>query len=179
MASKVVPSRPGLDTLDLTFALEGPMFTTLHDLNPLARSTTPRTHRVACVDPTDLDLLHEDHPNKGSRSAKCVWKAKLIETFFRPGDQRTVRLYPEDERERKPIVIKFARGEDARERLLREYNMYEKDLKKFQGMIIPNCYGIFGTRTARRGPMLTCLLLEYCPPLEVPDNEQGKFRYAI
>ncbi|KAK7686752.1 hypothetical protein QCA50_010352 [Cerrena zonata] len=165
------------NAIGLTFSLNSSNdFINLLDLNLRAPKNIQPKLQLVLVDTTDLDVQKEDHPDTGLRAAKCVWDAKLIE--LQSDGKSTSGFVPKDESLWKPIVVKLARGEDARARLLREFDIYACHLKNFQGLIVPKCHGIYGNAPRRKDRMLTCLLLDKCPPLEVPDEEKKLFRTA-
>ena len=132
---------------------------------------------VAYIDVKELDVFGKDNPDCGSDAEKCVWKGKFL-----PGPylrrHGAAKLPSMDLTQQPDIVVKFARGRGARNRLLREFDIYDNQLKKFQGLVVPKCYGIYGSAQGRRGNILTCLVLQQLPHVEVPDNDNHKFRYV-
>ena len=170
-----------LNTLSLLFSGAGQVYDDLYDLNPLGPTYPIKKRRVAYIDTTGLNVRGTDHPDRGPGSRKCVWKGKLLRRsqLKRYGVENI--LSSDDFAERPDIVLKFARGPEARERLLKEFDIYENKLRKLQTRVVPRCYGIFGTVKPRAGPighMLTCLVLQQLPRVEVPDNESHKFEYV-
>ena len=181
MSFPPIASLSQLDILSILFSDTNEVYTNLFDLNPLAPtySIKPK-RRVAYIDVKGLDVLGKDHPDRGSDAEKCVWKGKFLPGYYlrRHG---AANLPSIDLTQQPNIVVKFARGLGARERLLKEFDVYENKLRKLQTRVVPRCYGIFGTVKPRAGPighMLTCLVLQQLHCVEVPDNERHKFKYV-
>ena len=178
MSFPPIASLSQLDILSILFSGTNEVYTNLFDLNPLAPtySIKPK-RRVAYIDVKGLDVLGKDHPDRGSDAEKCVWKGKFLPGYYlsRHG---AANLPSIDLTQQPDIVVKFARGLGARERLLKEFDIYDNQLKNFQGIVVPKCYGIYGSAQKRPGNVLTCLVLQQLPHVEVPDDENHKFRYV-
>ncbi|KAJ7621045.1 hypothetical protein FB45DRAFT_928201 [Roridomyces roridus] len=60
-------------------------------------------------------------------------------------------------------VIKMAWTPDGTEALEREAQFYDAHMGQLQGRVVPRCLGHFRGKVA--GKQMSCLVLEYCPPV--------------
>ncbi|ESK90968.1 hypothetical protein Moror_16366 [Moniliophthora roreri MCA 2997] len=101
------------------------------------------------------------------------YTARVIKTSInRKGNVSTACLTPKDSNvsvDPDLVVLKTARGAENIALLEREAQIYENELRRLQGNVIPVCYGLYRGQSESRcyvglRERVACMVLEYCSP---------------